>query len=459
MAEVFEGELVGELGFTRKIAIKRMLADAAADPASAQRFLDEARIASRLHHANIVAVLDVGLLEGLPFQVLELVDGLDVQQMMQRAGGALPADIALVIAAEVARALDHAHAAVDGAGASLGIVHRDVKPSNVLVSWSGDVKLSDFGIALARDRESKTEAGIVAGTMGSHGAGAADARAARWPHRRVRARARAARDARPAPRRRQEISAEMLVLEGGPVAIDRDDAELARILAGALATDRLARTTAKDLGEQLDRLVSARVSRDRRAVLRDHLAPRAEAPGRRAGALDHLLGVELVEAPGPGGELTSYALRPRPADAATVHATPRQHEPEPPPPRRRGMVLAGAVGLAAIATAGGVAAWRVSARDAEVAAAAPPTAAPTAPPLAIAAPGPDAAIAVASVQPRVPRDAAAAGPTAVVDPAPTPMPVSPAHPSARVHRVTPAPRLARATAAARGRHRISASRR
>ena len=75
MAEVFEAELAGEHGFARRVALKRMLADVAADPAAARRFLDEARIASQLHHANIVAVVDIGTLDDLPFQVLEYVTG------------------------------------------------------------------------------------------------------------------------------------------------------------------------------------------------------------------------------------------------------------------------------------------------------------------------------------------------------------------------------------------------
>src|SRR5262245_32249330 len=119
MAEVFEAELAGELGFVRKVAIKRMLEDAAADASAAQRFLDEAVIASRLHHANVISVVDLGMLDGTPFQVLELVDGIDAQRLLQRAGGKLPVVVALAIANDVAHALDHAHNAVDPAGVPL----------------------------------------------------------------------------------------------------------------------------------------------------------------------------------------------------------------------------------------------------------------------------------------------------------------------------------------------------
>src|SRR5262245_61569061 len=125
MAEVFEALLSGTAGFSRRVAIKRISTRAADDPELAERFLDEARIASQLHHAGIVGVLDYGFVDGLPFQVLEFVDGLDADRLVERAGGKLPEDIALIIAADVARALDHAHRARGGDGAPLGIVHRD----------------------------------------------------------------------------------------------------------------------------------------------------------------------------------------------------------------------------------------------------------------------------------------------------------------------------------------------
>src|SRR5512138_3276580 len=111
MAEVFEGVALGSEGFTRRVAIKRMRAENAAAPAFGRMFLDEARIASQLHHANIVSVLDYGVADGHPFQVLEFVDGVDVVRlcaMGHDAGRPLPVAVALAICTDIAHALDHA---------------------------------------------------------------------------------------------------------------------------------------------------------------------------------------------------------------------------------------------------------------------------------------------------------------------------------------------------------------
>lgn len=166
MGEVWEATATGEGGFARRVAIKRLSAEHEQSASLARMFLDEARIASRLHHANILSILDYGVVEGIPYQVLEYVDGVDAERLRQRgleAGEDFPPELALHVCAEVAHALQYAHEAKDGAGQPLEIVHRDVSPSNILVSWTGDVKLADFGIALARDRQERTLAGHTKG--------------------------------------------------------------------------------------------------------------------------------------------------------------------------------------------------------------------------------------------------------------------------------------------------------
>ncbi len=168
MADLYEATSHGAFGFSRRVAIKRLLRESLDDPELVAGFLDEARILSQLSHGNIVSLLDFGELDGAPFQALELIDGVDLSTLEdQRAERRelLPETAALFIVSELARALEHAHSAKDGDGRSLGVVHRDVSPENVLVSFAGDVKLADFGIALAHARQARTKVGISKGKL------------------------------------------------------------------------------------------------------------------------------------------------------------------------------------------------------------------------------------------------------------------------------------------------------
>jgi len=168
MAEVFEAVAEGEGGFRRRVALKRVLPQLSQDASIARMFLDEARTTSHLHHGNIVSVLDYGTADGSAFQVLEYVEGLDLDHLLRRADERhtpLPLGLALHLVVQVAHALDYAHNAKDETGVALGIVHRDVSPSNVLVSWEGHIKLSDFGIALAANRLERTEGASVKGKL------------------------------------------------------------------------------------------------------------------------------------------------------------------------------------------------------------------------------------------------------------------------------------------------------
>jgi tRNA A-37 threonylcarbamoyl transferase component Bud32 len=349
MAEVFEAELVGDLGFVRKVAIKRMLATAAAEPAAARRFLDEARIASRLHHAHIVAVVELGLLDGLPFQVLEFVDGSDAQELLQRAGGVLPLEVALAITGDVAHALDHAHGALDDAGLPLHIVHRDVKPSNVLVSWAGDVKLGDFGIAVARDRTAITEAGVL-GTRGflapeQHMRGQLDGRTD------VFALGLTLHALLTGTTPLADPAVELRVLAGDSVPLDPaipDDVRA--VIARAVAPVRAERPSAGEFAEAIGAVLAPRLVSDPRSLVRAFLA--GLAPQRtRAGALDALLGIDVV-LDHADGEVRRFA---------TVH-----HATAPtvasPPARRRARWLA--VPALAALTGGGLLLARYGSHDA-----------------------------------------------------------------------------------------------
>jgi len=168
MAHVYEAVAKGERGFERRVAIKRVLPQLAADPSMQRMFFDEARIASHLHHGNIVHVLDYGVVDGTEFIVMEYVDGIDAGRataLAKQRGLRMPEPLALHVIAEIAHALAYAHSRSDAQGEPLRIVHRDVSPGNILLSWDGDVKLSDFGIALASQREEKTATGIVKGKL------------------------------------------------------------------------------------------------------------------------------------------------------------------------------------------------------------------------------------------------------------------------------------------------------
>src|SRR5688572_11187871 len=156
MAQVIEAVAFGHAGFERRVAIKRLLPQHARDGERRRMFFEEARIGSRLHHGGIVPIFDYGLIDGSEFLAMEYVDGLDALRAVCGSSAGvdpMPEGIALHIAAEIAHALAYIHELRDEDDRPLAIVHRDVSPPNILLSWNGDVKLSDFGIALARARE------------------------------------------------------------------------------------------------------------------------------------------------------------------------------------------------------------------------------------------------------------------------------------------------------------------
>jgi eukaryotic-like serine/threonine-protein kinase len=169
MAELFKASQEGHHGFEKLVAIKKILPHLATDKSFVEMFIDEARITAQLDHRHIVQVFELGTDADTPYIAMQYVDGLDVLALLRECARAqirLPADLAALIARDVLDALDYAHHAVDQRGKALGIVHRDISPGNVLLSWRGDVKLTDFGIARAAERRHKTEAGTLKGKYG-----------------------------------------------------------------------------------------------------------------------------------------------------------------------------------------------------------------------------------------------------------------------------------------------------
>jgi len=153
MATVYEAEQIGPAGFTKQIALKIIHDRYAAQPEWLQLFIDEAKLSADLVHGNIVQIYQLGQLDGEYFIAMEFIKGVTLRALIDRhrqlAKPMSPA-LAAYIASRVCRALDFAHNYVDRFGRRLDIVHRDVSPGNVLMTWDGHVKLGDFGIAKAR---------------------------------------------------------------------------------------------------------------------------------------------------------------------------------------------------------------------------------------------------------------------------------------------------------------------
>jgi eukaryotic-like serine/threonine-protein kinase len=148
-------ELAEDTQLRRKVAVKRLAASLVADDVLQKRFFREARMAASLSHPNLVAVYDVGEEDGLPYIVMEYVEGETVADVIARTGGMRP-ERAVDLLLQVCAGLQHAHAS--------GLVHRDIKPQNLLVRSDGVVKIADFGIARMLEATRLTEAGTVLGT-------------------------------------------------------------------------------------------------------------------------------------------------------------------------------------------------------------------------------------------------------------------------------------------------------
>lgn len=168
MAEVYKARMRGVEGFQKIVAIKRILPHLTDNDEFVTMFIDEAKLAAQLQHPNIIHIYDLGKIERSYYIAMEYIDGKDLRsilRMLDEAGQRMPLGLALYIASHLAAALDYAHRKKDLQGRAMALVHRDVSPQNVLISYDGDIKLCDFGIAKAASKASHTRAGALKGKL------------------------------------------------------------------------------------------------------------------------------------------------------------------------------------------------------------------------------------------------------------------------------------------------------
>jgi serine/threonine protein kinase len=168
MAEVFRAKRTGVEGFEKVVALKRILPHLSDNKEFVDMFVDEAKMVAGLAHPNIVQIYDLGKLDDTYFIAMEYIHGRDLRTILRRAkdkGIGIPLDLCVLITGRVAAALEYAHRKKDEAGRALRIVHRDVSPQNILISFEGDVKLTDFGIAKATSKATSTDRGALRGKL------------------------------------------------------------------------------------------------------------------------------------------------------------------------------------------------------------------------------------------------------------------------------------------------------
>jgi serine/threonine protein kinase len=168
MAEIYKAKTYGVDGFEKLLAIKRILPHCSADSEFINMLVDEAKLTVLLSHANIVQVYDLGKVGDDYFISMEFINGTNLREVVRRVKEekeSIPEDLAVYIVSEICKGLDYAHRKADPQGKPLAIVHRDINPQNVLISFEGEVKIVDFGIAKAAMNVSHTMAGVLKGKI------------------------------------------------------------------------------------------------------------------------------------------------------------------------------------------------------------------------------------------------------------------------------------------------------
>ncbi|MBT8372929.1 MAG: serine/threonine protein kinase [Deltaproteobacteria bacterium] len=166
MAELYLADYIRQDGFRRKVAIKRILPHLAGNQNFIKMFTREARVAALLQHPNIVQIFDYGEIEKAYFIAMEFIEGKNLGEILSKVGHGLPVDQTVFIITQICKGLDYSHTKRDdSSGEPFHIVHRDISPQNMLISYQGEVKISDFGISKARSEPSLTQAGVVKGKL------------------------------------------------------------------------------------------------------------------------------------------------------------------------------------------------------------------------------------------------------------------------------------------------------
>jgi serine/threonine-protein kinase len=165
MANVYLAAVQGSLGFSKLVVIKKARPELTQDPEFVAMFLDEARLAARLNHPNVVQTLEVGQDGDTYFLAMEYLDGQTLSRLRAHAWANFTLPLQVRVLADALAGLHHAHEARDFDGTPLEVVHRDATPQNIFVTFNGVVKVVDFGIAKAIDSSSETRAGVIKGKV------------------------------------------------------------------------------------------------------------------------------------------------------------------------------------------------------------------------------------------------------------------------------------------------------
>lgn len=165
MANVYLAVAAGPASFSKLLVVKALRADVPMGSEPVTMFLDEARLAARFNHPNIVQTYEVGEANGRYFIAMEYLEGQSLRAVQRKLPGTFPLEEELRVIAETARGLHYAHEIKDFSGSNLHVVHRDVSPQNVFLTYDGQVKLLDFGIAKALDSENLTQVGLIKGKV------------------------------------------------------------------------------------------------------------------------------------------------------------------------------------------------------------------------------------------------------------------------------------------------------